>query len=153
MFCHCRKPTRGIQYLVHERLVQDEPMEVAKFICGNGLFSKEKIGEFVGEIRQDFNVAVLEWVWIFPCNQVFFCALLLCTACQKPSLVYCRCMVELIDLSGKTIDGALRKFQELFRMPVSLAQTLFWSVLWYSNHLWSFLSSRIRREKLKKLIR
>ena len=46
--------------MVHERIVPDDPMEVAKFICSNDLFSKEKIGEFVGEIRQDFNIAVLE---------------------------------------------------------------------------------------------
>lgn len=35
-------------------------MDVAKFLKEHYGLSKEKIGEFVGEIRHDFNMAVLE---------------------------------------------------------------------------------------------
>ena len=38
--------------------------------------------------------------------------------CVFLRLLY-RCLVEMIDLSDKTIDEAIRDFQKLFRMPVS----------------------------------
>ena len=55
-----RKPQRGIQYLVFEGVLEDNPEAVAKFLNSCYGISKEKIGEFVGEIRSDFNMAVLE---------------------------------------------------------------------------------------------
>ncbi len=55
-----RKPTKGIQYLVMEGVLQDDPQAVADFLIGNDKLSKEKIGEFLGEINSEFNMAVLE---------------------------------------------------------------------------------------------
>ena len=55
-----RKPTRGIQYLVRESVLEDRPQSVASFLTGEKGLSKEKIGEFVGEINSEFHMAVLE---------------------------------------------------------------------------------------------
>ena len=55
-----RKPTRGIQYLVKERVLPDSPQDVATFLAKQSGLSKEKIGEFVGEISSEFHMAVLE---------------------------------------------------------------------------------------------
>ncbi|XP_011403942.1 PREDICTED: uncharacterized protein LOC105312754 [Amphimedon queenslandica] len=82
-----RKPVKGIQYLVYHGVLKDDPSDVANYMKDQYGLSKERIGEFVGEIRYDFNMLVLE------------------------------CLVQLIDLSGKSIDEALRSFQLLFRMP------------------------------------
>lgn len=56
----CRNPKKGIQYLVFEGILDDSPYAVADFLKSYFAISKEKIGEFVGEIRIDFNMAVLE---------------------------------------------------------------------------------------------
>lgn len=82
-----RKPIKGIQYLVMEELLKDDPHSVAMFFKRQFGLSKEKIGEFLGEINKVFNMAVLD------------------------------CVVELLDLKNKPIDVALRQFQELFRIP------------------------------------
>ncbi len=55
-----RKPTRGIQYLVMSDILEDDPRRVAEFLLSEYGLSKEKIGEFLGEINSDFNMAVLE---------------------------------------------------------------------------------------------
>ena len=55
-----RKPTRGIQYLVKEKVLPDSPQHVATFLTKQNGLSKEKIGEFVGEISSEFHMAVLE---------------------------------------------------------------------------------------------
>ena len=60
LFSLSRKPTKGIQYLVYQGVLEDHPQAVAKFLHTQYGLSKEKIGEFVGEIRYDFNIAVLE---------------------------------------------------------------------------------------------
>ena len=36
---------------------------MAKFLKEHGGLSKEKIGEYLGEINSEFNMDVLEWVW------------------------------------------------------------------------------------------
>ena len=56
-----RKPTKGIQYLVESRVLDDDPYSVAHFLTDStkNRLSKQKIGEFVGEINSDFNMAVL----------------------------------------------------------------------------------------------
>lgn len=56
---HCRKPTTGIQYLVSAGLLEDSPLHVAKFLHEQAGLSKLRIGEFLGEIRMEFNMAVL----------------------------------------------------------------------------------------------
>ena len=62
LYCH-RKPTKGIQYLVHNNLLEDDPKSVAEFLVSQKGLSKVKIGEFLGAITSEFNefnVAVLE---------------------------------------------------------------------------------------------
>ena len=55
-----RKPTKGIQYLVESQVLDDDPKSVADFLTdGKNKLCKQKIGEFVGEINSDFNMAVL----------------------------------------------------------------------------------------------
>ena len=56
-----RKPTKGIQYLVESRVLDDDPHSVADFLTEStkNKLSKQKIGEFLGEINSDFNMAVL----------------------------------------------------------------------------------------------
>lgn len=60
VFLCYRKPQKGVLYLVYHEVIKDDPFEVAKFMKDHYGLSKEKIGEFVGEIRYDFNMAVLE---------------------------------------------------------------------------------------------
>ena len=55
-----RKPTTGIQYLVSVGLLEDSPLHVAKFLHEQVGLSKLRIGEFLGEIRMEFNMAVLK---------------------------------------------------------------------------------------------
>ena len=55
-----RKPTTGIQYLVSVGLLEDSPLHVARFLHERVGLSKQRIGEFLGEIRVEFNMAVLE---------------------------------------------------------------------------------------------
>ena len=57
-----RKPASGIQYLISKGIVRDTPKSVARFLREQNGLSKLKIGEFVGEIRYEFNMAVLEYV-------------------------------------------------------------------------------------------
>ena len=55
-----RKPTKGIQYLVESQVLDDDPKSVADFLTDDkNKLCKQKIGEFVGEINSDFNMAVL----------------------------------------------------------------------------------------------
>lgn len=51
---------KGIQYLVYHNVLKDDPSDVASFLKDHYGLSKEKIGEFVGEIRYEFNMLVLE---------------------------------------------------------------------------------------------
>ena len=55
-----RKPTKGVQYLVSQGLLEDDPHSVARFLMEHYGLSKEKIGQFLGEINNEFNMAVLE---------------------------------------------------------------------------------------------
>lgn len=51
---------KGIQYLIKKCLLEDDPKSVADFFIHQQGLSKEKIGEFLGEINSEFNMAVLE---------------------------------------------------------------------------------------------
>ena len=59
-----RKPASGIQYLISKGTLRDTPRSVAKFLKEQNGLSKMKIGEFIGEIRYEFNMAVLEYVGV-----------------------------------------------------------------------------------------
>ena len=61
-FLSHRKPASGIQYLISKGIIRDTPRSVAKFVKEQSGLSKMKIGEFIGEIRYEFNMAVLEYV-------------------------------------------------------------------------------------------
>ena len=106
-----RKPTRGIQYLVMSDILEDDPRCVAEFLMNQYGLSKQKIGEFLGEISSEFNMAVLE------------------------------CLVEHMEMGNKPIDEALRQFQQIFRMPVSLVCTLY-SMFSHNSDLWKKRSFR-----------
>lgn len=55
----CRKPEKGIQYLIERGFVSDTPVGIAHFILERKGLSRQMIGEFLGS-RQQFNKDVLE---------------------------------------------------------------------------------------------
>ena len=55
----CRKPEKGIQYLIERGFVSDTPVGIARFILERKGLSRQMIGEFLGS-RQQFNKDVLE---------------------------------------------------------------------------------------------
>lgn len=82
-----KKPEKGITYLMHKNFLENSPHAVAKFLISRKGLSRQMIGEFLGNLQQSFNMAVLEY------------------------------FAEEMDFSGLAIDVALRKFQGYFRMP------------------------------------
>lgn len=82
-----KKPEKGIKFLIENRFIENSPHEVAKFLLKRTGFSKQKIGEYLGNLQKDFNQMVLE------------------------------CFVEAMEFTGLTIDEALRKFQMSFLLP------------------------------------
>ncbi|KAL5515578.1 hypothetical protein EMCRGX_G000763 [Ephydatia muelleri] len=76
------------QCLISKGIVRDTPRSVAKFLKEQSGLSKMKIGEFIGVIRYEFNMAaVLEH------------------------------LAHSMDMKDKPIDEALRTFQKLLLMP------------------------------------
>ncbi|XP_065218798.1 IQ motif and SEC7 domain-containing protein 1 isoform X2 [Planococcus citri] len=82
-----KKPEKGISYLMQNGFLDNTPQAVAKFLIARKGLSKQMIGEYLGNVQNQFNSAVLE------------------------------CFVNELDLSGMQIDVALRKYQTYFRMP------------------------------------
>ncbi|KAG5682771.1 hypothetical protein PVAND_012103 [Polypedilum vanderplanki] len=82
-----KKPEKGITYLMHKNFLENSPHAVSKFLISRKGLSRQMIGEYLGNLQQPFNMAVLEY------------------------------FVEEMDCSGLPIDVALRKFQSYFRMP------------------------------------
>lgn len=82
-----KKPEKGITYLMHKNFLENSPHAVAKFLISRKGLSRQMIGEYLGNLQQSFNMAVLEY------------------------------FAEEMDFSGLAIDMALRKFQGYFRMP------------------------------------
>ncbi|XP_050712027.1 IQ motif and SEC7 domain-containing protein 1-like isoform X3 [Eriocheir sinensis] len=82
-----KKPERGITYLISRGFLENSPQAVAKFLLTRKGLSKQMIGEYLGNLQNNFNMAVLE------------------------------CFAHDIDLSGMQVDVALRKFQTHYRMP------------------------------------
>ncbi len=56
----CRKPDRGVQFLVDFGFVEGTPQSVAKFLATRKGLSKQMIGEYLGNLQNSFNMAVLE---------------------------------------------------------------------------------------------
>ncbi|CAK9823471.1 IQ motif and SEC7 domain-containing protein 1 [Anthophora retusa] len=82
-----KKPERGISYLIRRGFLENSPQGVARFLISRKGLSKQMIGEYLGNLQNPFNMAVLE------------------------------CFSQELDLSGMQVDVALRKFQAYFRMP------------------------------------
>ncbi|XP_046407301.1 IQ motif and SEC7 domain-containing protein 2 isoform X6 [Ischnura elegans] len=82
-----KKPERGVTYLIRRGFLESSPQGVAKFLISRKGLSKQMIGEYLGNLQNPFNMAVLD------------------------------AFSQELDLSGMQVDVALRKFQTYFRMP------------------------------------
>ncbi|KAL0810047.1 hypothetical protein ABMA28_010868 [Loxostege sticticalis] len=82
-----KKPERGVAYLIARGFLENSPRGVARFLITRKGLSKQMIGEYLGNLQNPFNMAVLE------------------------------CFVNELDLSGMAVDVALRRYQAHFRLP------------------------------------
>jgi len=82
-----KKPEKGISYLIAKGFLDNSPAAVARFLITRKGLSKQMIGDYLGNISNPFNMAVLN------------------------------AFSNEIDISNSYIDVALRKFQTYFRMP------------------------------------
>lgn len=55
-----RKPEKGIDYLISHQVIEDSADLVAKFLISEHGISKQRLGEYLGNIQNDFNMAVLK---------------------------------------------------------------------------------------------
>lgn len=55
-----RKPEKGINYLVTHQVLDDNPEMVAKFLLTEPGISKQKLGEYLGNLQNEFNMEVLK---------------------------------------------------------------------------------------------
>jgi IQ motif/SEC7 domain-containing protein len=55
-----RRPGKGIAYLIHHGCIENSPHEVARFLISRKGLSKQMIGEYLGNLQNPFNMAVLE---------------------------------------------------------------------------------------------
>jgi IQ motif/SEC7 domain-containing protein len=79
-----KKPDKGIAYLIRRGFLENSPQAVARFLITRKGLSKQMIGEYLGNIMYQFNMAVLN------------------------------CFTQEMDFSGMQVDTALRKFQVFF---------------------------------------
>ncbi|ESP04558.1 hypothetical protein LOTGIDRAFT_81977, partial [Lottia gigantea] len=82
-----KKPDKGLNFLIDHGFLDGSPKNIARFFITRKGVSKQMIGEFLGNLQNQFNMEVLHY------------------------------FTEAIDLSGLQVDMALRKFQGYFRMP------------------------------------
>lgn len=82
-----KKPEKGVTYLIHKGFLENSPHAVAKFLISRKGLSRQMIGEYLGNLQQPFNMAVLDY------------------------------FSDEMDFSGMAVDIALRKFQGYYRMP------------------------------------
>ena len=82
-----KKPEKGITYLIRRGFLENSPQGVARFLITRKGLSKQMIGEYLGNINYQFNMATLN------------------------------CFALEMDFTGMQLDTALRKFQTYFRMP------------------------------------
>ena len=80
-----KKPEKGVTYLIAKGFLDNSPAAVARFLITRKGLSKQMIGEYLGNISNPFNMAVLH------------------------------SFANEIDLSNCTLDVAIRKFQTYFR--------------------------------------
>ena len=55
-----RKPEKGINYLGAHQVLEDSPEVVAKFLLSEPGISKQKLGEYLGNLQNEFNMEVLK---------------------------------------------------------------------------------------------
>ena len=55
-----KKPEKGISYLISRYFLENSPLGVAKFLLTRKGLSKQMIGEYLGNLQNSFNMAVLE---------------------------------------------------------------------------------------------
>lgn len=55
-----KKPERGISYLIRRGFLENSPLGVARFLISRKGLSKQMIGEYLGNLQNSFNMAVLE---------------------------------------------------------------------------------------------
>lgn len=55
-----KKPERGISYLVKRGFLENSPQSIAQFLITRKGLSKQMIGEYLGNLQDPFNGAVLE---------------------------------------------------------------------------------------------
>lgn len=55
-----KKPSKGIIFLVCRGFLENSPHSVARFLISRKGLSKQKIGEFLGDLQNPFNVETLE---------------------------------------------------------------------------------------------
>ncbi|XP_074610209.1 uncharacterized protein LOC141864381 isoform X1 [Acropora palmata] len=82
-----RKPEKGVNYLVTHQVLDDNPEMVAKFLLTEPGISKQKLGEYLGNLQNEFNMEVLKY------------------------------MVQALNFTGMEVDEALRVFQTHFILP------------------------------------
>ncbi|XP_050413757.1 IQ motif and SEC7 domain-containing protein 2 isoform X2 [Patella vulgata] len=82
-----KKPDKGLNFLIEHGFLDGSPKNIARFFIMRKGVSKQMIGEFLGNLQNQFNMEVLHY------------------------------FTENIDLSGLQVDMALRKYQGYFRMP------------------------------------
>ncbi|CAG0889691.1 unnamed protein product [Darwinula stevensoni] len=82
-----KKPEKGITYLIQRGFLHGSPRAVSQFLLTRKGLSRQMIGEFLGNLQNPFNAAVLD------------------------------CFGDEVDMVGLEVDVALRKFQTFFRLP------------------------------------
>lgn len=55
-----KRPERGIAYLIRRGFLENSPQGVARFLITRKGLSKQMIGEYLGNLQNPFNMAVLE---------------------------------------------------------------------------------------------
>ncbi|XP_043247429.1 IQ motif and SEC7 domain-containing protein 1-like isoform X1 [Amphibalanus amphitrite] len=81
------KPERGVAYLMARGFLDETPQGVARFLITRKGLSKQRIGEYLGDLQSPFCAAVLE------------------------------AFAQELDFYNMQLDAALRKFQAYFRLP------------------------------------
>ncbi|XP_031560560.1 IQ motif and SEC7 domain-containing protein 1-like isoform X1 [Actinia tenebrosa] len=82
-----RKPEKGIDYLIEHQVLDENPETVARFLISEHGISKQRLGEYLGNLQNEFNMSVL------------------------------KCFTESLDFTGMEIDVALRLYLSHFRLP------------------------------------
>eukprot|EP00094_Tigriopus_californicus_P004278 TCALIF_04124-PA protein Name:"Similar to IQSEC1 IQ motif and SEC7 domain-containing protein 1 (Homo sapiens)" AED:0.58 eAED:0.58 QI:0/0/0/0.5/1/1/2/0/1006 len=81
------KPDLGIEYLARKDFLELNPEAISKFLHTNSNLSREKIGEYLGNLQSPFNMQVLS------------------------------CFIQEFNFASQRIDKSLRRLLEVVRVP------------------------------------